>query len=167
MRSWQTHGGPRTQWKSGWRYYKSDSGNPDSVRHWNETDHLWAVVERLKAVQIENDDALKVVRRFDAPGTLFYVDPPYLLDTRSHRWRGRTYNCELSDDDHRRLAEVLHDVRGMVLLSGYPSQLYSELYPGWRTETIPVTTDHNGKAAEVLWLSPRLQAHVPQMSLAI
>jgi DNA adenine methylase len=34
-------------------------------------------------------------------------------------------------DDHRDLAEVLHRAAAAVLLSGYPSPLYDELYADW------------------------------------
>ena len=62
------------------------------------------------------------------------VDPPYLDTTRAgrDRSRGRDYRLDTDDvDAHRALAAALHTTPVMVRLSGYPSPLYDELYPGW------------------------------------
>lgn len=91
-----------------------------------------AFVDRMRGVTIESRDALYLMARTDRPGTLFYVDPPYPLSTRgSARGVRQKYAQELTDDDHRRLAGVLHDLQGMVVLSGYPCDLYDrELFSG-------------------------------------
>jgi DNA adenine methylase len=85
-------------------------------------DAIPSFTHRLKGVLIENRDAIEVIRRMDAPTTLFYVDPPYPHSTRSSL-SGRSssthgYRHELTDDQHRALAGVLQDVRGMVVISG-------------------------------------------------
>jgi DNA adenine methylase len=91
-----------------------------------------AFVERLRGVTIESRDALYLMARTDGPGTLFYVDPPYPLSTRGNaRGVRQKYAQELTDDDHRRLAGVLQDLQGMIVLSGYPCALYdTELFSG-------------------------------------
>lgn len=91
VRCWQSYGGGRTQWSTGWRYEIGDTRGKRIIDDWNETDHLQAVVSRLKNVQIENDDALRVIERFDSDDTLFYCDPPYQAVTRSVRWRTKAY----------------------------------------------------------------------------
>jgi DNA adenine methylase len=40
---------------------------------------------RLMTVQIDCRDALEVIRYWDSPDTLFYVDPPYVTETRKDR----------------------------------------------------------------------------------
>lgn len=65
----------------------------------------------------------------------------------------------MSDDDHRALAECLHSVQGMVILSGYHSPLYDELFAGWRIAEIRAKTDFNKETVEVLWFSPNVPAH--------
>ncbi len=74
---------------------------------------------------------IDAIQRFDDPEALIYCHPPYAHATRS---KGATdvYAVEMSDKDHRELAEVLNRCEGRVLLSGYPSALYSELHAGWR-----------------------------------
>ena len=92
---------------------------------------LPAVHERLKRVAVLNRDALDVVRQQDGPGTLFYLDPPYLHDTRATTGE---YAHEMTADRHRELLDLLADVEGKFLLSGYPSDLYDRYAGefGWR-----------------------------------
>lgn len=106
--------------------------------------------ERLTGVVIETIDALKLIPRVDAAHTLFYVDPPYTLDSRS----GSYYRHEMTDDDHRSLAEVLHGCKGMVLISGYRSSLYEELYHDWHCQECGAYTDGTHARTEVLWINP-------------
>lgn len=157
IRCWQSFGSGVGTSSTGWRYGKGDNGSDSSpIPTWNNTDALWQAAARLKLVQIEKDSALEVIKRFDHKGTLFYVDPPYVHSTRYHNSKSKGYAFEMSDDDHRQLAAVLHNVRGMVILSGYPSALYDELYSDWKVVTKDVQ-NISGKVAETecLWLSPR------------
>ena len=154
VRCWQSHGGGRTQWRTGWRYERGNTSGNRVIDDWNETDHLQAIVARLKNVQIENDDALKIIPRFDSPATLFYLDPPYLASTRSDRWKEKAYTCEMTDDQHIELARILNGIQGMAIISGKPSPLYDELYPGWKTLQKEINTDFQGRSMEKLWISP-------------
>jgi DNA adenine methylase len=60
----------------------------------------------------------------------------------------------LTEDQHRELADALLEARAAVVLSGYASPLYDELYGAWHREEIPT---FNGNATgdrrrvEVLW----------------
>lgn len=114
-------------------------------------DAIEAFVERLQGVIIESRDAIDVIQIYDAPGVLHYVDPPYLAGLRGPDKR---YAYEMTDDDHRRLAEALHGCRGMVVLSGYPSPLYTELYPDWRRVVRPARDAAANERTEALWLNP-------------
>lgn len=153
IRSRQSFGSGEGEYSSGWRYQKHDTrGGASVTEEWARIDQLWAAAERLKAVQIENDNAFKCIERFDSPDTLFYVDPPYLFETRySNEER---YAHEMSNDEHRDLAKLLKSVQGMVLLSGYKSELYEELYSDWRCISKTTTTNGNSHAEEYLWISP-------------
>ncbi len=161
VRSWMSvGGGVVARWRTGWRYLVRPPGHRTVTETWGRLDHLYAVAERLRMVQIEQDDAFEVLRRYDAPGTLFYLDPPYVHATRS-KWRGAMYRHEMSDDDHARLAEVAHGLEGLVLISGYPSELYRDLYEarGWRrVETTARTNSRHMVRTECLWISPRAWA---------
>jgi DNA adenine methylase len=119
-----------------------------------------AFCERLRGVSIERQDALYLMARLDGPGTLFYVDPPYPLSTRGNaRGVRQKYEQELTDDDHRRLAVVLHDLDGMVVLSGYPCDLYDlELFAGWERHERQALADGARKRTEVVWINPACAA---------
>ena len=110
-----------------------------------------AITVRLKGVIIEKRPALEVIARQDSPQTLFYVDPPYLRETRGATSR---YPHEMTDDDHMKLAEVLGEIEGMAILSGYASDLYEELYGDWRRETRLTRVVGAARREEVLWISP-------------
>lgn len=129
----------------------SRAGMSGVVSRWlNSVDRLWEIAARLIRVQIENRPALDVIRLYDDEKTLFYVDPPYPHQSRTDR---RAYGYEMSDDDHRLLAEVLHAVRGRVALSGYWCPLYAQLYKDWRRYDAPIKHTHSSKALrqECLW----------------
>lgn len=124
---------------------------------------LWLVAERMRGVVVENSPAVEILRKYDDPETLFYVDPPYPFSTRNDRRCGG-YRYEMSDDEHRALAEVLKGLRGMVVLSSYPCDLYSELYGDgdWRCVSTRSYADRALAREEMLYLSPNV-AHVQMM----
>ncbi len=86
---------------------------------------------RLQRVVILRRDALDVIKSQDGPASLFYLDPPYLHDTRASTGQ---YQHEMSRDEHVALLERLATIQGKFLLSGYPSALYDEYASrhGWR-----------------------------------
>jgi DNA adenine methylase len=151
----------------GWRFERAATRRRTAVDDWRDVRHLVAVVERLRRVQLECDDALRVIARFDTPETAFYVDPPYPASTRGERWGTRAYGHELTDDGHRRLAEVLHAVRGMAVVSGYPCPLYRELYGDWAMATTRARTHGRRASTEALWLSPRAAARLGARQLSL
>jgi DNA adenine methylase len=124
-----------------------------AVSRWlGSVEALPEIAQRLLRVQIEHDTAIRVIRRYDSPETLFYCDPPY-----PHASRGDSsaYKYEMSDDDHRELASVLRNVEGKVALSGYHCDLMDELYGDWNYIEAPVKNCHSVKKprTEVLWVN--------------
>jgi len=138
-----------------WAWCKNTSrrGMAGAVSRWlNRILALWMVAERLKRVQIECDDAINVIRRYDSDDTLFYCDPPY-----PHEARGdpHAYGFEMTIAQHRKLARVLHSVKSMVALSGYRCQLLEELYGDWIRVDAPEKIIHSVKESrmESLWIN--------------
>lgn len=84
---------------------------------------LPAVHARLKRVLVLNRPARGVVRGQDGEQTLFYLDPPYLHETRKTTGE---YAHEMTAEQHAELLTTLADVRGKFLLSGYRSKLYDD-----------------------------------------
>lgn len=64
----------------------------------------------------------------------------------------------MSDDDHRRLAELLRSCKARIVLSGYPSPLYEELYSGWNRVSFDIANHAAGgkkkaRETECLWMN--------------
>lgn len=147
---------------SGFRGTSSRSGTTPAHDWRNYPDALVATIDRLRGVVIENRDALRVMKHHDRPRTLHYVDPPYVHSTRSTKVRhmrpGKSYKHEMSDGQHNDLAAFLHGLCGMVVLSGYPSPLYDELYADWTRVERPAIADGARPRIECLWLNPAADA---------
>jgi DNA adenine methylase len=110
------------------------------------------VAERLRGVLIERDDAVKLIGRFQRDDCLLYCDPPYVKAARGRN--SQIYRWDMSDEGHRRLAGALRAGKGMVVLSGYPCELYDkELYPDWHRVERSHVADNARATTEVLWLN--------------
>jgi DNA adenine methylase len=157
IRCWQSYGSGTGKTSTGWRYQigAGDNSRASAIGSWNDTDHLWAVAERLKQVQIEHDDAFKVIERFDSVETLFYLDPPYVHSTRYHDSTSKGYRHEMDDSQHRDFAQLAKNLKGFAIVSGYPSPLYDELFAGWKCINRESQDVNGTMQTECLWLSPR------------
>lgn len=108
---------------------------------------LTEVHARMRRVLILNRPALEVIRGQDGPETLFYLDPPYLHETRATT--GEYGNNEMTGRDHDELLNALTKIKGRFLLSGYHSDLYdthAEVY-GWRCHEQRIS--NNASSAKV------------------
>lgn len=140
--------------RTGFRANTTRSGSTPAA-DWSGMDSVIGdAVERLRGVVIESRPAVQVIEAHDGPNTLHYVDPPYVHETRGAGQRAN-YAHEMTDADHRALAATLHAVEGMVVLSGYASDMYDrELYPDWHRVEKATHADGARKRTEVLWLNP-------------
>ncbi len=142
--------------KTGFRANSNRSGTTPAHDWMNYPDALRITIQRLRGIVIENRDALACMRHHDTPETLHYADPPYVLSTRSDGHGD--YPFEMTDADHQALAEGLKTLDGMVIVSGYRSDLYDGLYAGWRRIDRNTHADGAAKRIESLWLSPNIKA---------
>lgn len=130
---------------------------------------LEAITERLQGVLIEQRPALQVIERYDSPDCLFYLDPPYLHSTRTAKRKSgqisHAYANEMSDADHAELLASLPAIKGMVVLSGYPSAEYDAVLRGWRREEIGTHADGALDRTEVLWINPAAADRIATRSL--
>jgi len=96
-------------------------------------DGLLEIHDRISKVQVENQDYRKIIEMYDGPGTLFYLDPPYV-----HATRGSIrYEHEMTDADHRDLVKSLLHLKGNALVSGYEHPIYQPLEKaGWKKKTV-------------------------------
>ncbi len=145
--------------RAGWAASAARGSNP-APDHAARADELYATAERLRTVLVENLPAVRVIAKYGLPDAVLYVDPPYLETVRTgrDRSRGRDYSCDTSGEaEHRELAGALRATKAAVLLSGYASPLYDELYDGWHRLDVPVArpsanhAERDRYAVEVIW----------------
>lgn len=136
-----------------WAHCKltSRAGMAGAVSRWlGSVEGLSEIVQRLLRVQIENAAAIEIIQRYDSEETLFYCDPPYPHDSRGD---AHAYGYEMTDNDHRELAEVLIGLKGKVALSGYHCDLLDKLYKDWNCIESPSKQCLSVKQprTEILW----------------
>lgn len=138
---------------TGFRSNSNRSGTTPS-RDWaNYPESLVCIINRLSGVVIENRKACEVMAQHDSSETLHYLDPPYPSDTRD---TGSDYRHEMTNEEHVALADFVQQLRGMVVISGYPCALYDErLFSGWARVERQSFADGARPRTEVLWMNKR------------
>ena len=68
----------------------------------------YGAAERLKEAQIEQMDAVQLIRRFNHKDVLIYCDPPYVLQKR----HGKQYRCEMDDSEHKPITGCIAETPG-------------------------------------------------------
>lgn len=94
--------------------------------------NLHAIHERLRTVEIDHLDFRKCIHHRDAPNTFMFLDPPYLA---TQKYRVGAFTL----DDHRALAETLHNVKSQWLLTIGDQPEIRMLYRGFPRETIELS----------------------------
>lgn len=89
-----------------------------------------AVHERLRNVQVENQDWRLCLKDYDSEDTVFYLDPPYLSYAKG------CYKHEISKEEHIELCERIFQLKGFVALSGYGDDITRELYGHYPWDTV-------------------------------
>jgi DNA adenine methylase len=152
VRGCQSHGstgcsgGKRTGWRRGIRPRGPSSA--DEWKQFHKQVEWWS--ERMRGVFLECGHAMDCITKWDSPDTLFYVDPPYLPETRIYSKKG--YRYEMTKEEHESLLFQLSALRGKVVLSGYPSELYESMLFTWKRIDRQVLTTGQGCRTEVLWI---------------
>jgi len=97
--------------------------NEQANAYWSAIESLPEIHYRLKRVVVLCNDFGNVIRATDSSSTFFYLDPPYLHETRVTT---DSYDHEMTEADHVRLLDLCADMDGDFLLSGYRSDLYDD-----------------------------------------
>lgn len=87
-------------------------------------DYLKEVSDRLNRVVIENQDFERLIKTYDRPDALFYLDPPYYEAE-------KYYPDRFNPEDHERLRDCLCNIKGKFLLSYNDCQQIRDLYEGY------------------------------------
>lgn len=163
--SWASVKGGPISGASDFRWQKKQTRRSAAVKDTDDLSHLFAAAKRLKNVQFLCRDGLSVIEKMRGTGALIYFDPPYLVRTRTRKTGGYMY--EPSEEWHAAAAELLRVHNGPVLVAGYRSALYHDLYEvhGWTRVERVQQTNSGGSAVECLWLSPTLSAATMQPRL--
>ncbi len=131
----------------------SRAGMAGAVSRWlGAVDGLPEIAQRLLRVQIENVPALELISRYDDDKTLFYLDPPYVHESRGD---SNAYGNEMTNWDHIQLGEILRNIKGRAVISGYRTQLYDELFKDWNRIDAPAKLCNSSKGfrQESLWVN--------------
>lgn len=130
-------------------------GQPGDVNAWKTAIHQLSLIsERLRPlVELNNRPAIEILNKYNDNKSFSYQDPTYLHETRVSK---KAYEFEMSEKDHVELAEVNNNFKGKVLISGYHSKLYAQLYKGWNVAEKKIANHASQKKTkqvktEVLW----------------
>lgn len=129
---------------SGWAH--NVRGSSTAWRLFRAMERVTWASERMRQVELECRDFREVVKTYDSPETLFYVDPPY-VDMPREYYRGHI----LGYQDHVDLALLLTSVQGKVVLSYYQHPIVEKFYGKWRrlAKMVPVMAEGVTKANPV------------------
>ncbi len=135
--------------KNSWRNVQT-YGGPRCATMWNHLpETVIEVCERLKNAQIENIDAVQLIKRYNHADTLIYCDPPYLQNLRKRNM----YAHEMKDEKHIELIEVLKSSKSKIILSGYDNELYNTELKDWFTAEKVTTAQMGLHRTEKLWMN--------------
>lgn len=173
-RAWQKHSDPVEQARrtairahmgfgSGGATKGSTGFRIDCHRAYGTAMHLWAeyppAIEsagrRFAGVLIENRPAAQVIENHDSIETLFFLDPPYMLETRNAKKDG-VYRYEMSIDDRVELLTRARNIKGMAIVCGYDHALYHDHLQGWEFRSKPSRISSGRGTAvknECIWIN--------------
>ena len=142
------HIGQRTP---SWGYGKNKKSSAKLFK--KRVDLLPLMKDRWRDVHIENLDWREILEKYDGKNTLFYLDPPYVIESRVDT----RYDHEMTDQDHKELIEKIQELEGKVMLSGYEHPIYEELK--WKKKSFNVPCHSASSAStgtrptrkEILW----------------
>jgi len=96
---------------SGWAFGLINQN--ECAGYFTHLERLPKIIDRLKNVYINCQDAIKCIKRWDSLTTFFYCDPPYINTDQGH-YKGYT------TEDFNNLIETLKNIQGSMILSCYP-----------------------------------------------
>ena len=99
----------------------SFGGKPKDIR--KALNLIQACSHRLAKVVIENQSYEHIIRKYNKPGTLLYLDPPY--------YQAECYEVGFGRKDHLRLRRMLRKCKCFFVLSYNDHRVIRELYKGF------------------------------------
>lgn len=140
----------------GWHMAKThvNAQGGETVSKWNNAiPKLHEVAKIIRSnFQILNLDCEAAVDKIDFPQAFFYFDPPYTLESRKS---SNDYKYEFSKSDHERMADRLHKIDGLAMVSGYDCELMNKLYGDFRKVKLRQRKNNirSGLVQETIWMN--------------
>lgn len=133
-------------------------GKPGDVNAWETMlEDLPRIAERVSETIILNKSVFELLKVWDEDDTFFYIDPPYMPETRSENSKN-IYDFEMTVDDHIMILNMAKNSRAKVMISGYSCPLYNKTLKGWNVKK-KVVANHSSQSkikeqrTEVLWMN--------------
>lgn len=146
-----------------WKAYKGCDGVAKNTSKFYATinSRFDYVHKRLQSIIVESMDYKDLLNKHDAEDTLFYIDPPYVGETRTLQ---KGYDHEMTEVSlHVELVDLLLTLKGKVILSGYDHSVYDKLVDnGWtkmllgeyaKSSAFNKVGEKKTVGAEVLWIN--------------
>lgn len=161
VKCWQGHGFRTNGYKVGWKNDVQGRERMYALWNWYRLpEWIIDIADRLRQVQIENRPALEVIKRFSYENVFMYIDPPYLLGTRT----GKQYKHEMTDADHEELLKELLQNKARIMLSGYESDMYNEYLKDWKKVYFSSCAEHGKTRTEVIWVNYEAEQQISLFS---
>ena len=149
VKCWQGFG-CGNKYKNGYRR-GIGATSPNPARAWAKLpDTIQLAAERLKNAQIEQVDALKLIKDMHGESTFIYIDPPYMKETRKKK---NQYNHEMTDEQHVKLLQIVKESDCKIMISAYENELYDNILADWKKEHKSPTAECSRKRTETLYMN--------------
>ena len=126
----------------------------ETVSKWNNSIYTIKQVALLikEQFQITNFSYEEIIDKMDCPEVFFYADPPYPPESRTS---SNDYLYDWTNEDHYALAERLHKIEGLAMISSYECKLMDELYGDWRMVKLSQKKNNmrNKEVQECIWMN--------------
>lgn len=85
---------------------------------------------RLQRVCVEHLDWQKCITKYDRPGTMFYLDPPY--------WQTEGYGVPFEMDQYEAMSRLMRSIKGKAILSINDHPDIREVFKGLPADRVPI-----------------------------
>lgn len=148
---------PKPYWK---RQFKSRDANGRKMKpacaSFADTDHLDEYAKRLRGVQVENLHVLDYLKGYDHDRALFYLDPPFMPDTRANK--DGMYEYEMTEDEHKIMLVAIKNLEGYSFIRHYANEVYDDILKSFTRHDIgKARIDYDDTRIESIYVSPNLQ----------
>lgn len=108
------------------------------------------IIERVKQVTIEQNEATKIIRTYDTPETFHFIDPPYVYCNQGH------YNGMFNHQSLVELLELCSGLQGKFMLTMYPNDVIQSFVDkhNWTIHEVnrTVTAAKTTRRKQVEWM---------------